>query len=192
MPLDLRSLRAAGILPVFAAGNYGPGAGTVESPANMPEPSPSAAPTTPTRCIPTGVAVLGLPRHHSAKLTAPAVGNRTADLYGGYALDTGTSVAAPHVAGALALLLDAFPGLTADQQEAALEGGAVDRGAAGVDDEFGYGRLAAFAACQRLASSPDFTVSASPSTASVSPGGSASYAVSVAGANGSTATSPSS
>ena len=35
--LDLRSLRAAGILPVFSAGNYGPGAGTVLSPANNPE-----------------------------------------------------------------------------------------------------------------------------------------------------------
>src|SRR5262249_4316300 len=34
---DLRSLRAAGILPVFAAGNDGPLAGTVSSPGNNPE-----------------------------------------------------------------------------------------------------------------------------------------------------------
>jgi subtilisin family serine protease len=34
---DLRSLRAAGILPVFSAGNSGPLAGTVLSPANLPE-----------------------------------------------------------------------------------------------------------------------------------------------------------
>ena len=133
-------------------------------------PSPSAAPTTPTRCIPTGVAVprpAPAPQRPSSRRRLWASGPPTC-----MAVTRSTparSVAAPHVAGELALLLDAFPGLTADQQEAALEGGAVDRGAAGVDDEFGYGRLAAFAACQRLASSPDFTVSASPSTASVSP-----------------------
>ena len=34
---DLRNLRTAGILPVFAAGNYGPTAGTSASPANNPE-----------------------------------------------------------------------------------------------------------------------------------------------------------
>ena len=34
---DLASLRAAGILPVFAAGNYGPLTGTSSSPANNPE-----------------------------------------------------------------------------------------------------------------------------------------------------------
>jgi len=35
--LDLRNLRAAGILPVFAAGNDGPTAGMIASPANNPE-----------------------------------------------------------------------------------------------------------------------------------------------------------
>ena len=34
---DLQALRAAGIVPVFAAGNYGPGASTSVSPANYPE-----------------------------------------------------------------------------------------------------------------------------------------------------------
>ena len=38
-------------------------------------------------------------------------------------------MAAPHVAGALALLLSAFPDLSADRQAAALEGGAMDLGA---------------------------------------------------------------
>jgi subtilisin family serine protease len=139
---DLASLRAAGILPVFAAGNYGPNSGTVQSPANLPEafavsgtdnsdalysyssrgPSTCAGPTAP-------------------KLAAPAVNIRTTDLYGSYVQDTGTSVAAPHVAGALALLLSAFPHLSADQQEAALESGALDLGATGLDNDSGYGRL---------------------------------------------------
>ena len=34
---DVQALRAAGILPVFAAGNFGQGAGTSVSPANYPE-----------------------------------------------------------------------------------------------------------------------------------------------------------
>jgi hypothetical protein len=182
---DLASLRAAGILPVFAAGNYGPNSGTVQSPANLPEafavggtdnsdalysygsrgPSTCAAATAP-------------------KLAAPAVNIRTTDLYGSYVQDTGTSVAAPHVAGALALLLSAFPHLSADQQEAALESGAHDLGPAGLDNDSGYGRLDAFAAYQRLGGSPDFTVSASPSSVTVAPGGAAAYTASIASTNG--------
>ena len=34
---DMRALRAAGILPVFSNGNKGPDAGTVGSPASLPE-----------------------------------------------------------------------------------------------------------------------------------------------------------
>ena len=94
----------------------------------------------------------------SPSLVAPAVGIRTTDLFGGYATDTGTSVAAPHVAGGLALLLNAHPGLSADQQANALESGAVDLGLSGVDDSFGYGRLDAQAAYQWLAGTPDFSV----------------------------------
>jgi uncharacterized membrane protein len=183
--LDLRSLRAAGILPVFAAGNNGPTAGTVFSPANNPEafavggtdnsdvldPYSSRGPSA---C--TGTT--------SPKLTAPGVGIRTADLYGGYATDTGTSVAAPHVSGALALLLNAFPSLSADQQEAALDSGALDLGPVGVDNDYGYGRLDVLAAYQWLAVVPDFTVSASPASVTVSPGGGALFAVSISGTNG--------
>ena len=182
---DLASLRAAGILPVFAAGNYGPSAGTVQSPANLPEafavggtdnsdaiyPYSSRGPST---CAATA----------APKLAAPAVNVRTTDLYSSYVQDTGTSVAAPHVAGALALLLSAFPHLSADQQEAALEGGARDLGATGLDNDFGYGRLDALAAYQRLAGTPDFTVGLSPSSATVAPGGSTTLTVSVSSTNG--------
>jgi subtilisin family serine protease len=182
---DLRNLRAAGILPMFSAGNFGPYPGTVLSPANLPEafavggtddsdvldPYSSRGPSACAGAV-------------APKLTAPDTGIRTTDLYGSYIDDTGTSVAAPHVAGALALLLSAFPGLSADRQETALQTGAVDLGPAGPDNDYGYGRLDVLAAYQWLASVPDFTVAAAPSSATTTPGGTVGFSVSVAGSNG--------
>jgi hypothetical protein len=170
---------------VFSAGNYGPTPGTVLSPANNPEafavgatsdadvidPSSSRGPSACAQAV-------------APKLVAPGVSVRTTDLYGLYLDVSGTSIAAPHAAGALALLLGAFPGLSADRQEAALQSGAVDLGAAGPDNDYGSGRLDVLAAYQWLASTPDFTVAASPSSATVAAGGTASYSVSVAGVNG--------
>jgi hypothetical protein len=71
---------------------------------------------------------------------------KTTDRYGFYTNATGTSLAAPHVAGGLAVLLSAYPDLTANQEEAALLGSAVDLGASGPDNNFGYGRLSLLAA----------------------------------------------
>ncbi|HEV8173993.1 MAG TPA: S8 family serine peptidase [Actinoplanes sp.] len=182
---DLRNLRAAGILPVFSAGNYGPAPSTVLSPANLPEalavgavddagvidPSSSRGPSACDQRIVPG-------------LVAPGVGVRTTDLYGGYLDASGTSLAAPHVTGALALLLSAFPDLSADRQQGALESSAVDLGDAGPDNAYGHGRLDALAAYNWLATAPDFTVGVSPAQATTAPGGTVSYTASVAGVNG--------
>jgi subtilisin family serine protease len=182
---DLASLRAAGILPVFAAGNYGPLAGSSASPANNPEAFAVGA-TDDTDVLYSyssrGPSSCGQPVY--PQLTAPGVGIHTTDLYGLYADPTGTSVAAPHAAGVLALLVQAFPGISADRQAAALESGAVDLGTAGADNDYGYGRLNALAAYQWLATTPDFTPSVSPSSASTAAGGAVSYTVSAAPVNG--------
>jgi hypothetical protein len=53
----------------------------------------------------------------------------------------GTSSAAPHVAGAAALLLSAYPGYTPAQLISVLEANAVDMGASGYDFTYGMGRL---------------------------------------------------
>jgi hypothetical protein len=98
------------------------------------------------------------------ELVAPGVGIRTTDRYGLYQTATGTSLSAPHVAGALALLLGEYPNLTAAQQEAALTGSAVDIGEPGPDNQFGYGRLDILAAHQWLQSPPTTTTTTSSTT----------------------------
>lgn len=66
---------------------------------------------------------------------------------------TGTSFAAPLVAGTASLLLAAKPGLSGDQLERMLVNSAQDIGPPGIDQLTGYGRLDAVAA---LAAEPDF------------------------------------
>jgi hypothetical protein len=182
---DLQSLRSAGILPVFAAGNFGPTAGTVFAPANLPE-AFAVGGTDGNDAIdpfssrgPSACAGATAPR-----LVAPDTSIRTTDAFGGYVTDTGTSVAAPHVAGALALLLSAKPGLTADQQQAALQAGAVDLGPAGPDADSGYGRLDVLASYGTLTPTADFAVAVSPASAQVLAGAGTSYDVTVTGSGG--------
>ncbi|MGW6278600.1 S8 family serine peptidase [Kribbella sp. NPDC055071] len=182
---DLRNLRAAGILPVFAAGNYGPAAGTSASPANNPEalavgsvdgsgsidPYSSRGPSACTQAT-------------YPQLVAPGTDIRTTDLYGGYLNASGTSLAAPQVAGALALLLQATPGLPADRQQAALQAGVVDLGPPGADNDYGTGRLDALASFNWLRSTPDFGLSVAPASVTVQPGGTATYTVTVTSSGG--------
>ena len=179
---DLVTLRAAGILPVFAAGNYGPNASTGSSPANNPDGFAVGA-TNNSDVIASfssrGPSACGETSRTFLELVAPGVSIRSTDLYAGYTSQSGTSLAAPHVAGALALLLGAFPDLSAADQESALETAAADLGAAGPDNTFGYGRLDALASYQWLAARPDFTISSSPASTSTLAGGSVSYTVDI-------------
>jgi len=149
---DIQALRAAGILPVFAGGNGGPSGGTSYSPANNPG-ALSVGATTDADAI-TSFSSRGPSACESGvtfpDVVAPGLDVRTTDLFNGYAEVSGTSLAAPHVAGGLALLLDAFPGVTADEQEAGLTTSAFDLGSAGPDNAFGDGRLDVIAAYSAL------------------------------------------
>jgi hypothetical protein len=93
-------------------------------------------------------------------------------------------MSAPHASGALALLLSAYPNLSADRQAAGLESSALDLGGAGPDNDFGYGRLDVLGAFYWLANVPDYTLTVSPSPATVAAGDTATYTVTVTSVNG--------
>ena len=152
---DLQALLAANILPVFAAGNYGPNASTSVSPANYPEALAVGAATNSDAIYQyssRGPSGCGEDPNTFPEVVAPGVGIRSTDLLGTYATATGTSMSAPHAAGTLALLLSTAPDLTTAEQREALTGSAVDLGPAGPDNDYGHGRIDALAAYEALKS----------------------------------------
>jgi subtilisin family serine protease len=68
-----------------------------------------------------------------------------------YMILSGTSMAVPHVSGSIALIWSIDPQANADRVRGALLSTAVDLGAPGVDDFYGYGLVNAYAAAVRLA-----------------------------------------
>lgn len=87
-----------------------------------------------------------------------------------YNIDGGTSMAAPIVSGLVALMKARRPDLTPDEIEGLIEATAVDKGLAGKDQNYGYGRidagraLAAAAAYVRPVPAPPAPVDTRPRT----------------------------
>ena len=148
-----------GMVPIFAAGNAGPAAGSVGSPAGYPEAvavgavdSSDGVPSFSGRgpvvwqntdgLGPEAGSVLAKP-----DLAAPGVGI-TSSTGSGYLSYSGTSMAAPHVAGVAALIRQANPALSAQGVADILRMSADDIGTPGVDPSSGYGRLDALRAIE--------------------------------------------
>ena len=143
---EIAALQSAGILVIFSAGNSGPGAGTVGSPGSNP-----------------GVPAIGASdedddiAYFSSRgpsvwdetkplVSAPGVGVLSATPGGVYRKYNGTSMAAPHVAGAAALLLSANPGLGGAAALEVLTRTAIPLSTTLPNNDSGWGRIDAFAA----------------------------------------------
>ncbi|SNB47977.1 S8 family serine peptidase [Geobacter sp. DSM 9736] len=152
---DIEILKAAGIAMTFAAGNDGPFPSTIVSPADYSSAfSVGAVDSTGTVASFSSRGPSACGGGISPVVVAPGVDILTTDLDfgipGAYATVSGTSFAAPHAAGAMALLIQAFPDLDASVIEAAFRDSAGDVGVFGPDNAYGYGSLNVPAAYNRL------------------------------------------
>ncbi len=159
----LTSLETAGIAVIFSAGNSGPGISTITPPKNINTdlvnsfavgavaataantPVANFSSRGPSICLSDSSSLLIKP-----EVAAPGVSVRSSlpgNVYGNL---SGTSMAAPHAAGAVVLLKEAFPYLTGTEIKLALYFSAIDLGAPGEDNDYGMGLINLPAAFQYL------------------------------------------
>ncbi|MCX7839920.1 MAG: S8 family serine peptidase [Anaerolineae bacterium] len=109
------NLRAAGIFMAVAAGNAGPSCATVNDPPAIYDSAISIGATDSSDAIVSfssrGPVTIDGSNRRKPDFVAPGVGIRSSIPTNGYGYSSGTSMATPHVAGAVALLWSAFPSL---------------------------------------------------------------------------------
>lgn len=142
------NLEAAGVVCIFAAGNEGPHTGTIRTPADrissefnafsvgaIDGSNPDFAVAEFSSRGPSGCDNQTI----KPEVTAPGVSIRSTGRDGGYVTFSGTSMAAPHAAGAVAILRQFNPHATPQEIKAALMNSAMDRGQPGEDNDYGWG-----------------------------------------------------
>jgi hypothetical protein len=144
------NVEACGIVVVFAAGNEGPRAQSLRTPADRA--------TSPTNSFSVGAVDAHNPdcpiAYFSSRgpsgcdgltvkpeLTAPGYSVRSCFLDESYVTFSGTSMAAPHVAGAVAILREFKPEATVEEIKIALMVTARDLGPSGEDNNYGWGLI---------------------------------------------------
>ncbi|HMU04967.1 MAG TPA: S8 family serine peptidase, partial [Saprospiraceae bacterium] len=164
MNTALNNLRSAGCVIVVSAGNDGPECSTVRDPAAIFEGSFSVGSTMNTDAISIfssrGPVTIDGSNRMKPNICAPGEGVRSSIPNGQYAAFNGTSMAGPHVAGLVALLISANPSLAGevDLIEDIIEQTAVHLTTAQTcgsvpgtnipNNTFGYGRIDALAAVE--------------------------------------------
>lgn len=140
------NLEALGIVCIFAAGNEGPQSSTMRTPADRI--------TTQFNSFAVGAlnGATGIIAPFSSRgpsgcdgqtikpeIVAPGVQVRSCYNGGGYVAMSGTSMAAPHIAGVVALLRQFNPQASVAEIKSALLAGATDSGPVGEDNSYGHG-----------------------------------------------------
>ena len=157
------AIEAAGIANVYSAGNSGPGSTTIGQPqyvstglvntftvgaikgADPAFPITSFSSIGPTICnVPAG------PLKIKPEVVAPGYNVRSSVEDGNYASYNGTSMAGPHVTGAVLLLKEAFPNVSGEEILLALYNSAIDLGVPGEDNVYGRGMIDVLAAFNEL------------------------------------------
>jgi serine protease AprX len=154
----VEAVRAAGIMVVASAGNSGPACDTVIHPPAIYNASTTVGATDSEERIASFSSRGGPSEPQKPLLSAPGVSVYSSIRNGGYGISSGTSMAAPHVTGAAALLWSARPDLRGrvSTTEWLLSTTAAPRTSTQCDDAadaipnhvFGWGRLDALAAVQ--------------------------------------------
>jgi len=158
----LNAVEAVGVAVVFSAGNSGPGVSTITPPKNINTdsvnsfcvgavdgnivgtPIASFSSRGPSICGGTGTLLI------KPEVSAPGVSVRSSLPNNSYGLNSGTSMASPHLAGCIALLKQVAPAFTGKQLKAILFSTCTDLGTAGEDNTYGKGLVDVFAAFQQL------------------------------------------
>jgi len=144
----LDALEAAGCVVLFSAGNEGssglrrPGDRATDDyrtcavaaidPYNASFPIASFSSRGPTNCTPSGSSAI------KPDISAPGV-NTYSSVPGGYSTYDGTSMASPHINGAIALMVQANPDLEVESIKNILYTTATDLGSPGEDNDYGHG-----------------------------------------------------
>lgn len=168
MQLAVDNLKAAGVVVVVSAGNSGSECHSVSTPAAIFESSFTVGATGQNDTIANfssrGTVMVDSSNRLKPNISAPGVSVRSSIRNGGFATFSGTSMAGPHVAGAVALLISANPELAGQVEaiESLLESTAKpmlsDQGCGGLSGMevpnavYGYGRMDILAAVQETVS----------------------------------------
>ena len=170
MEAAVNNLRSAGVVVVVSAGNSGSGCSSIDDPAAIFDGSFTVGATNSSNNIAgfssRGHVTVDGSNRVKPDISAPGVSVRSCTRNNGYASWNGTSMAGPHVVGAIALMISADPSIAGnvDLIESTLTGSTLTRtdvqtcggtsGSTIPNNTYGYGRVDALGAVNALLALP--------------------------------------